>query len=71
MVPQRVRDPPGSSVNSANNSQTSDVDAFLEAVRVAPGPAQRSVDIARQLVSEPTEAVLAALVKYEFELRDD
>lgn len=61
----------GGDVSSADNSQSNEVDDFLEMVRAVPGPAQRSVDIARQLVLEPTDAVLAALVKDELERQDD
>lgn len=52
---------------AGNNSPPNDLDSFLEMLRAAPGPARRSVDVARLLMSESTEAVLAAIVKDEFE----
>lgn len=60
----------GSEVTAENGQQT-DVEAFLERVRAVPGPAQMSVDVARRLVSEPVEAVLASLVKAEFAKQDE
>jgi hypothetical protein len=62
---------PESDVTSADNIEPTEVDAFLNLVRATPGPAQRAVDVASQLISEPTESVLAALVKNEFERSDD
>lgn len=48
-----------------------DVETFLELVRAVPGPAQNSVDVARQLVSEPLEGLLAALVKDQFQRQSE
>lgn len=54
-------------MSEADNSPPDELEAFLETLRAAPGPARRSVDVARLLMSESTEAALAAIVKDEFE----